>query len=73
MTAGELMEAIKAVAAVSAMLGGMGAVLLWAMRAIIRAELKATCDSLIRIEAEMRDHERRLDHIETKVDDLAKA
>ena len=73
MTVGELMEAIKAVAAVGAMLGGLGAILLWCMRAIIRAELKASCDLLIRIESEMKDHERRLDHIESKVDDLTKA
>ena len=73
MTSGELMEAIKAVAAVGAMLGGLGAILLWCMRAIIRAELKASCDSLIRIESEMRDHDRRLEHIEARVDELAKA
>jgi hypothetical protein len=55
------------------MLGGLGAILLWCMRAIIRAELKASCDSLIRIESEMRDHDRRLEHIEARVDELAKA
>lgn len=67
------MEAVKAVAAIGAMLGGLGGVGLWAMRAIIRAELKATTETLIRVEAAVGDHERRIEHAESRIEAMGRA
>lgn len=73
MTAEGFAEAVKAIAAVCAMLGGLGGLGLWAMRAIIRAELRQTAEGLIRVEAAVEDHGRRIGHAETRIDALSRA